>query len=344
MGRRKDLTERERYQIEVLLKEEKSIRQISEALGRHYMTVYREIRKGTVEMLDSELRPYRRYCADRGQDIADRNKHEKGRELKVANDLEFIRFLEKMILEERYSPNAILMYIKKHGLKFQTEVCYTTIYSYIDKGLLLNVTNKDLPVKSRRKKKNMRRISKVSKNNLRGRSIDERPETILDRDAYGHWEMDTVVGKQGGSKECLLVLTERKTRNEYICRIPDKSQDSVVKALDNLLSIYGLESFREQFKTITMDNGVEFLNMEGIETTPDGEPRTVAYYCHPYCSFERGSNENQNKFVRRWIPKGSDISDFTDEYIQRIQDWMNDYPRAMFGGLSSADMVRLESS
>ena len=158
--------------------------------------------------------------------------------------------------------------------------------------------------------------------------------------------MDTVVGCQGGNKDCLLVLTERKTRFEYIFKIPDKSQHSVIRVLDRLESTYGAENFRQTFKTITMDNGVEFLDMAGVErsaTSPDAR-RTIAYYCHPYCSFERGSNENLNKMIRRHIPKGADIAEYSEEDVARIQDWMNDYPRAIFDGLSAREMLQKEQA
>lgn len=344
MGKGKDLTERERFAIEYLLQEKKSIKQISDILDRHYQTIYKEIKKGTVELIDTELRKYKKYCADRGQALAEKAKHEKGRELKLASDLEFVRFLEMMILEKRYSPCAILAYIKNHNLKFKTEVCYTTIYNYIEKGLLLNVTNKDLPIKSKRKKRNIRKISSVCLNNLKGNSIENRESDVLSRADFGHWEMDTVVGGKYCSKDCLLVLTERKTRYEYIIKIPDKSQYSVVNALDDLERVYGFENFCSHFKTITVDNGCEFLDMKGIERSgiEYGQNRTVAYYCHPYCSFERGSNENQNKLVRRWIPKGSDIGAYTEDYISMVQDWINEYPRKLFGYLSSKDVLKAE--
>lgn len=344
MGKRKDITERERYQIEAYLKERKPIKEIAELLNRHYQTIYREVKRGTVELMDSQLRIYKQYCADRGQAIADKNKHEKGREIKVGNDLEFVRFVEKMILEYHFSPEAILLYIKRNGLKFQTHVCLNTLYNYIDSGIFLNITNTHLPIKSRRKKRNMRKISAVAKNNIKGRSIEERAKDILDREDYGHWEMDTVVGCQGGNKDCLLVLTERKTRYEYVFKIPDKSQNSVIAVVDRLEKMYGHDKFKAFFKTITMDNGVEFLDMKGIERSVfySNKNRTITYYCHPYCSFERGSNENQNKLIRRHIPKGADIAQYTDDYISYIQDWINTYPRRLFGGKSALDMVRLE--
>ena len=94
-----------------------------------------------------------------------------------------------------------------------------------------------------------------------------------------------------------------------------------------------------------MDNGVEFLDMEGVERsiTHPGEKRTIAYYCHPYCSFERGSNENQNKLIRRHIPKGTDITEYTDADVKEIEAWINNYPRNMFNGLSAAEMREIES-
>ena len=93
-----------------------------------------------------------------------------------------------------------------------------------------------------------------------------------------------------------------------------------------------------------MDNGTEFLDQIGVERSSlvPGVQRTVAYYCHPYCSFERGSNENLNKMVRRHIPKGADIADYSEEDVEYIQEWMNDYPRPMFGGLSSREMREQE--
>ena len=152
------------------------------------------------------------------------------------------------------------------------------------------------------------------------------------------------MGCQGGNKDCLLVLTERKTRYEYIFKIPDKSQCSVVKVLDDLERTYGAENFVKTFKTITMDNGTEFLDMIGVERSAlvRDQKRTIAYYCHPYCSFERGSNENQNKMIRRHIEKGADIAVYSDEEVKRVETWMNDYPRPMFGGLSSREMLEKE--
>jgi IS30 family transposase len=148
--------------------------------------------------------------------------------------------------------------------------------------------------------------------------------------------MDTVKGKRV-TKRMLLVLTERLTRNEIKLPLADGTTESVVRALDMLERRYGT-TFRKIFKTITVDNGSEFADCAGMERSISGGQRTKLYYCHPYSSWERGSNENQNKLIRRWIPKGTPIENYSDENLRRIETWLNDYPRAIFGGLSAGDL------
>lgn len=94
------------------------------------------------------------------------------------------------------------------------------------------------------------------------------------------------------------------------------------------------------FKTITVDNGVEFSNYEGMEKAlyRVGK-RTEVYYCHPYSSSERGSNENQNKLIRRHYPKGSDFDKVLDKKkIKQVENWINEYPRLIFEGRSSKQL------
>ena len=148
--------------------------------------------------------------------------------------------------------------------------------------------------------------------------------------------MDTVYSKQT-KKTTLLVLTERKGRGECIIKMKSRTENEVKRALDRLERILTPKGFREIFKTITCDNGGEFADPNLIEKACINKkiPRTVLYYCHPYSSWERGSNENNNRFIRRWIKKGEDFGDYSDEEIQEIQDWVNDYPRRIFDGMSA---------
>ena len=100
------------------------------------------------------------------------------------------------------------------------------------------------------------------------------------------------------------------------------------------------------FKTITVDNGVEFADFENMEKSifNKDKKRTSIFYCHPYSSWERGSNENQNKLIRRHIPKGYDFDDKPHEEIQKIQDWINNYPRRKFNYMSSNELFEFELS
>ena len=97
------------------------------------------------------------------------------------------------------------------------------------------------------------------------------------------------------------------------------------------------------FQSITCDNGCEFADAAGIERSASGKgARTEVYYCHPYRPSERGSNENQNGLIRRHVPKGTDLSTISDEETKRIEAWLNNYPRKMFGYLCSEQLFREE--
>jgi IS30 family transposase len=238
---------------------------------------------------------------------------------------------------ERWSPDAAIGAIREQGLAFTVTLCTKTVYNMIDRGDFLNLTNKNLPVKKDGKKRPYKRIRKKALHNLKGRSIEERPERVQNREEYGHWEMDCV---EGSKRACLLVLTERKTRLELLFKLAEKTQDNVIAVIDKLERRYKRQ-FSEAFKTITMDNGGEFLDMKRLETSSISEKRkrTLTYYAHPYSAWERGSNENANKLVRRFIPKGTDIGKYTNADIKRIEHWMNNYPRRMFGYKTANDMA-----
>ena len=94
------------------------------------------------------------------------------------------------------------------------------------------------------------------------------------------------------------------------------------------------------FKSITMDNGCEFLNQDALETSclKAGQKRTVCYYAHPYSAWERGSNEVANKLIRRFVPKGTNIGSLTKMDVRRIEHWMNNYPRRIFGYRSANEI------
>ena len=151
--------------------------------------------------------------------------------------------------------------------------------------------------------------------------------------------MDLVVSCRGGHK-CLLVLTERVTRMEVIRLIRDKSAASVVRALDTMERKWGTR-FPQVFQSITMDNGSEFADYIGIERSVYKRcesKRTRTYYCHPYCSSERGSNEKQNQMIRRKFPKGTNFDKVTQKDVEAVESWLNRYPRQLLGWASAGQL------
>lgn len=330
----KTFNKKKRDKLEALYNAGFPVKRIAEELGYTHQAIYHELKRGYYMHRNSDWTETRKYSADKAQLSADINATAKGAPLKLGNDRTFASYVESKILKG-YSPNAILLEIKEKGLKFQTKVCRVTLYSYIDKGVFLRVSNKNLLRKGNSKRKTLSEKSAKKLPNL-SHSIEERSSEINARSSFGHWEGDTVIGtKKKG--ETVLTLTERLTRMEIILRSRDKTSQSTVRLFNRLERKLGGSVFRKVFKSITFDNGTEFSDTEGIEFSPyTRKQRTTVYYCHPYCSSERGSNENQNGFIRRFIPKGTAISSYSDEYINYVQDFINNYPRAIFNGENSA--------
>lgn len=335
------LTYEERFYIEKELKKGTSPIIIAETLGKHFTTIYKEIEKGTVVLLNSDLTTRKEYCADAAQAVTEKRGHNKGIQYKLMNDQPLLSRITTLIKEYHYSPYAVLQTLKKESPGCLT-MCETTLYKYIHLGLIPNVSDKDLYIKANKKKKKEKKETEQRPcyHKPPEKSIIYRPAKIKDREIYGHWEIDTVYsGQCCKSKTSLLVLTERKTLEEYYISIADRTLHSVVSALDDLESSMGYKQFREKFKTMTADNGVEFGDASLIErsVTAPGEQRTQVFFCHPYSSWERAQNENQNRFVRRWVKKGGNLSDYTPEEWGYITEWVNTYPRRKFNGMSARE-------
>lgn len=339
LRKNKHLTVRERYKIEVLLKQGCRPFEIANRLNRNKRTIEREIIKGTVRLQNSDLTYRKEYCADVGQRVYERNGQNKGPGLKIGNDHKFAEHIEENIIRNKYSPDAVIGEIKAKKLKFKTTICTKTLYNYIDRGIFFNITNKDLPVKKNKKKRSYGKV-RISCKNLKGTSIEDRPPEVETREEYGHWEMDCVEGKRGEKGAVLLVLSERQRREEIIFKMPKKKQKCVKEKLDELEILYG-EDFKNKFKTITVDNGSEFLDFKLLQKSVlnPAENRVIIYYAHPYSSWERGTNENINKLIRRFIPKGANIDEYTETEIKRVEHWINSYPRRIFNYKSANDMA-----
>ena len=331
------LTYTDRQIIERMYSRGESKRAIALFLEVNPSTITREIRRGLYDRLDYRTWiEYKAYSADIAQAHADYQNTAKGRPLKIGNNHALVAHIETEILKG-ISPDVVISTLAKAGKKpFST----VTLYRYIDSGdIFMNITNNNLLEKTRRKRK----YSKVKKASRppKGKSIEHRPEHIDTREEFGHWEMDCVIGKARGKRQALLVFTERKTRYEFIVHLRTKSALSVVRALDGLQSKC---DFKRIFKTITVDNGSEFSDCYGMEHDRHGNKRTDVYYCHPYTSCERGTNERMNRMVRRFFPKGKSMYSVTQTQCKTVADWLNNYPRKILDYATPAELFTIELS
>ena len=340
----KQLTLTDRIRIEKWLKDGLRVKEIADRLRVDPSTVYRELKRGSYDKLDGKTwKLIPTYSPDIAEQRYQAHLREKGPNLKIGKDHELASYIEQTIIDKDCSPAAVYGYALEEGRTFKTHISVPTIYSYIKKGVFLNLTQKALPRHGVHKGDYKKVKTKDPARAPAGESIEKRPAEVKDREEFGHWEMDTVKGKQGVTKSCMLVLTERKTRDEIIVKLPDQKAASVVEAIDRLERKWG-DMFTKVFRSITVDNGVEFSDYEGLERSVlhEGEKRTFAFYCHPYSSWERGSNENNTRLIRRHIPKGEDFDEKQDRDIEYIENWINNYPRGIFGFKTSAQLFEEE--
>ena len=324
----KHLEYNERQSIERWFNRDKRTKvEIAGLLDRTEKTIRNEIKRGLVKNLTTLLEEIWVYSADVAQQRYEYYLKAKGPKLKIDNDYELKEYVEKSIKKDKKSPEVIAEEIKE--MNFKTKMCARTIRNNIASGDIYDIKPKDMIYNKKHKEKNKEK--KVCEKVPAEKSIDYRPEEANIREVYGHWEGDLVIGKRKKGS-VLLTFTERMTREEIIIKIPSKEAKEVAKALDALEKIYKQE-FSKKFKTITFDNGPEFRNWKSLEKSYDRrktKPRTQVYYAHPYRSGERGSNENGNRLIRRFIPKGTDITLITEEFIKQVENWINNYPRVMF--------------
>ena len=216
-----------------------------------------------------------------------------------------------------WSLDACVGYARLHSL-FPKEqmVCTKTLYNYVDACLFQDVRNIDLPLKVRR-----RTHPTVVRQRLKtfGRSLEERPTEVTQRAEFGHWEIDTVIGRKSKTDKAVLSLCERQTRKYIGIQIAGKNTEAVKVGLLRLKKWAG-SKFSEIFKTITADNGSEFADLSSLEQ----DTKTTVYFAHPYSAWERPSNERANGLLRRFIPKYRRIDGYDTDEIYFACEWAND--------------------
>lgn len=314
----KHLNEYERGEIYAMVELGHSISSIAKHLNRSRTTIYNELKRGSVEQIKNG-RKVIVYYPDAGQAQYERNRKNSKKKFKALECMDFIKFVERSFKEQGWSLDECCGRAKLESM-FENTVCTKTLYNYVELGFL-KIKNIDLPQKLKRSTK----TTKVRANKKKlGKSISERPKDIDSREVFGHWEIDTVIGKKTSDQDVLLTIIERKSRYYKAIKIDSKSCRPVNDALLSFIMESG-SKIKEVFKSITSDNGSEFSGLSDLESL------VSIYFCHPYSSFERGSNERHNGILRQFIPKGRSINDFSEDEIMYFVDLINAKPRKILG-------------
>ena len=307
------LTIEERTSIAHLHKQGVSLRQIAITIGRNVSTIKRELDRNYTpnKKGDNDYYPYS------SQKRYEERKSEAHNIIQFP--LEVIQIIEQRI-KETWSPEQIAAYYKNNGFP-----CYKTIYKWINEGIIIN-GNKSL---LRRKGKGGWYETRGKQN--RGKSIRKRDKRIYKRADYGHWELDTVVSGLGKSKSCFITLVERKSRFYKAIKSPNRHADVVARLIIDYLKQYP----SELVKTITTDNGKEFAEWKQIEK----ELNCEVYFCDTFCAWQKGSNENSNGLLREFFPKGYNLSRYTQVYIDKKVNLINNRPRKCNNWMSPSKLM-----
>lgn len=325
------LTSEERHIIEVRLnKDHQTPYRIAKELHRPYNTVKNEIARGTVQLYNGKVS---RYKADAGQEAYQKHRQECRRKYKCLETSKFLQYVVRHFKEDGWSLDVCAGRAIADGTFTREEtVCTKTLYRYVDLRLL-PLKNMDLPEKLSRKSKR----HEVRKNRrILGQSIEERPENVDLREEFGHWEIDSVLGKKGENEPAVVSITERKLRASIWLKVKNHTAEAVDEALNKLFGSLG-DKCREVFKTITADNGSEFANLSRLEEKGIG-----VYFTHPYTSCEKGTVECHNRMLRRFIPKGRSIDDYTADEIMIFADIINALPRKLLGYRTPEELLDAE--
>jgi len=304
------LTFEERVIIETLLREKRSKAFIAERLNRSRSTVCREINQWVRKPTDIYKAKLAHWYA---QDSRCRRSKDK-----ISLNKKLRWYVYRGLLSE-WSPEQIAGRIKKDYPKDPImTISHEAIYLHIYNHRQASINKKLIALLPYHKHNRKKRGSPVKTYHIKDRvSIDKRPLYIEKRKQVGHWEGDLMIGLKQAS--FIGTLVERKTRFTYIMKLPDKKTSTVTK------------QFAIQFKklhpncrrTLTYDNGIEMANHKWLAK----KTGMRVYFAHPYSSWERGTNENTNGLIRRFLPKRSDFNKVSEEKLKFIQDNLNNRPR-----------------
>ena len=295
------LSQAQRYQIEILKKVGKNQKEIAELLEVSPSTICRELQRNTGQ---------KGYRSKQAQIKADKRKKQAVKALKMTEEL--IMVIEAKIVLD-WSPEQIAGWLKvEKSLSISHERIYQHIWADKHRGGTLYQH-----LRQSGKKRKKRYGLKDRRGQIRNRvSIDERPAVVTEKSRLGDWEIDTVIGQ--GHQGALVTIVERVSKFTLIKKVDSKHAETVTAATIALLAPY-----RDKTLTITADNGKEFAGHEQIKE----HLNTEVYFAHPYHSWERGLNENTNDLIRQYFAKGSRFDSITDEEVEAVMHKLNHRPR-----------------
>ena len=321
------LTHKERVQIETLLFEKRTKSYIAKVLKRSRSTITREVNKWVQNKTD-------KYDADLAHWNAKDDYLNKRNLDKISLYPQLKIYVYRGLLSD-WTPEQISGRLKNDFpnnpiMRISHESIYRFIYlkpqTKINRKLIQLLVRK----KARRKKTKKKRGtgSKITKQV----SIDNRPRHIELREEVGHWEGDLIVGKN--HKSAIGTIVERKTRYTLIVKIESKKADEVAKKFSQILN--KLNTIFK--KSMTYDNGIEMARHQKITKNTGMK----IYFAHPYSSWERGTNENTNGLIRRYLPKGTNFNEVSLDRLQSIQEKLNNRPRKIIGYKTPKEMMAFE--
>ena len=299
----KHLTIVQRHKIKALHQAGHSISFIGSQLGIHKSTISRELKRNA--------RQWGSYDPNVAQEIANDRKERFSLHRKFSRGME--KFIREKLLSQQWSPEQIKGYCQQHNIPM---VSHQRIYQFIyqDKyngGELYKHLRTGR--KRYRKKYGSRKPNHGVKNRV---SIDLRPPVVNNKERYGDWEIDTIVGKN--NKGAILTVVERKSAFLLMTKLNGRNAEDLAKSAIKLLAPY-----KERVHTITSDNGSEFAGHQQIAKKLEAQ----FFFAHPYSSWERGLNEYTNKLVRQYIPKKSSFDMISQQFINDINLKLNMRPR-----------------
>lgn len=345
IGKYYHITREDRTTIEVLHTAEFSNAFIGAFVDKNRSNIKREIDKNAIEIWDvlSTKSPYNEkgqinikyYSSEKAEKRAAEEKLKNRKKCKIDKYSKLRRAVVSLLKDKNldYSPDIIGNLSKEGKIKdAETTIGTTAIYKAV-RDRKYGLTINDLPHGRAYNKpqKNEHTLTKEVSEKKKDISIEVMPEAIKNKEVNTHFEGDSIIGKAAGKSNTLITLVNIASQFTFIRRSKNKTAQATVDVVNKLEE--DIPHLSKIMESLLLDNGVEFSKFEELMKSINQEvkKRFQIYFAHPYASYERGSNENKNRLIRRYFRKGRRIETLSDEDILEIARKINNMPRRALG-------------